>query len=404
LALGQEQAIWSLLQDDPDPTLRTRLIHRLRSLFIDPKELMVKQAEQDDVAIRRALLLAAGESVQGSTEANPSVAGNRRENALQDFIRQLVDLYQNDIDPGIHSAAEWTLIRLDQHEEMSRANNVLQKNVRRSDRQWYLSRHGHTMVVIPGPVQYLMGSPNDEAGRRNDERLHAVHVRNSFSIASKETTLEQFQRFTRDEPWHSSSESSTTVSSGSPQTMVSWYQAAAYCNWLSKEEGIPESQWCYLPNADGQFAAGMMVASDSSELHGYRLPTEKEWEYACRAGATTIRYFGRTDSFVPQYAVCAVNRRSEPLPTGLCKPNDFGLFDMLGNVAEWCQDSYQDDLRSSMSEPRNETDEIVDVQQRVVRGGSYQDPIERIRCAARSRYPANETLASVGFRVARNYP
>jgi formylglycine-generating enzyme required for sulfatase activity len=405
LALGREQAILSLLKDDPDPTLRTRLIHRLRSLFVDPKDLMAKQAEQDDVSIRRALLLAAGESVQASTQSNPSVAGNRRENALQDFIRQLVELYQNDIDPGIHAAAEWTLARLDQQEEMVRVGNVLQANGRQGDRQWYLSPHGHTMVVVPGPVQYLMGSPEDEPGRRHDERLHAVHIRNSFLIASRETTVDQFQRYLRDNPGQKSMESVSIESIGSPQTMVSWYQAAAYCNWLSKEEGIPESQWCYRPNTDGQYGSGMTIASDSGELRGYRLPTEKEWEYACRAGATTIRFFGRTEAFAAQYAVYSSGRVQQPLGTGLCKPNDFGLFDMLGNVSEWCQDSYRDDLRTSLNSPHvDDEDEIVSDQLRVARGASFQDAVERLRCAARSQHAASSMLHSVGFRVARNYP
>src|SRR5262249_45059949 len=117
------------------------------------------------------------------------------------------------------------------------------------------------------------------------------------------------------------------------------YEAAAYCNWLSKEEGIPEDQWCYLRNDSEKYEKGMTVRPNYLSLRGYRLPTEAEWEYTCRAGAVTARFYGETDELLPKYAWYAKNSRDRWLrPVGTLKPNDLGLFDMHGNDYEWCQD------------------------------------------------------------------
>src|SRR5208282_774010 len=124
-------------------------------------------------------------------------------------------------------------------------------------------------------------------------------------------------------------------------TAVDWYAASAYCNWLSEREGIPEDQWCYLKNTQGAYAEGMKLAPDYLSRGGYRLPTEAEMEYACRAGAVTSRYYGETEELLANYAWYQKNSTERTWPVGLLKPNDLGLFDMHGNVWTWCQERFK---------------------------------------------------------------
>src|SRR5262249_9264774 len=116
--------------------------------------------------------------------------------------------------------------------------------------------------------------------------------------------------------------------------------AAAYCNWLSEWEGIAEEEWCYLPNKHGKYTEGMRLVPDYLSREGYRLPSEAEWGCACRAGAMASRYYGESEELLGKYAWYTRNSQDRGmLRVGSLKPNDFGLFDMLGNALEWCQDS-----------------------------------------------------------------
>ena len=123
-----------------------------------------------------------------------------------------------------------------------------------------------------------------------------------------------------------------------PMNHVSWYHAAAYCNWLSQQEGLPKDQWCYLPNEQKKYDKGMKVPADFLQRKGYRLPTEVEWEYASRAAAMTSRHYGLSVDLLEQYARYQANSHNHAWPCGSLMPNDLGLFDTLGNVYEWCQE------------------------------------------------------------------
>jgi formylglycine-generating enzyme required for sulfatase activity len=189
---------------------------------------------------------------------------------------------------------------------------------------------------------------------------------------------------------------------------VSWYAAAAYCNWLSEEEGLAKDQWCYLPNQAGDYAEGMLIPADALQRTGYRLPAEAEWEYACRAGAVTSRYYGHSIDLLGAYARYQTNSRMRAWSCGSLLPNDLGLFDILGNMFEWCQEN-TNTSRSMNKEIGMEGKPVPETVHnnyaRFLRGGSYFFHTAFVRSAFRSNVVAPSSRNNdLGFRPARTYP
>jgi formylglycine-generating enzyme required for sulfatase activity len=249
------------------------------------------------------------------------------------------------------------------------------------------------MVRIAGPVEFMMGNRPEE-GNQGIERHHAERIDHSFEIGMTEVTVAQFQRFleSRGEArvWAQSADA--------PVTRVTWYDAAAYCNWLSEQEGLPPNQWCYEPNDEGKYADGMRIAPDFRKRRGYRLPTEAEWEFACRGGADTCRCYGDADELLSRYAWYAANTNEEYAPVARLLPNAFGLFDVHGNTTEWCQDAMRE-----YGNPDADLSPVRGEDFRVVRGGHSLSLAKSIRAAR--RFGDRPSYAEAGgFRLARSSP
>ncbi|MEM9645545.1 MAG: SUMF1/EgtB/PvdO family nonheme iron enzyme, partial [Planctomycetota bacterium] len=129
---------------------------------------------------------------------------------------------------------------------------------------------------------------------------------------------------------------------------IGFFEAASYCNWLSRQEGIPEEQWCYLPREDGLYAPGMQIAEDHLYRSGYQIPTPDLWEYACRGGTATPRPYGHGVELSSAFVRWMGTRVGTQQRIAYRKPNGFGLFDVLGNSYEWSVGLVE---RSQMNSP-----------------------------------------------------
>jgi formylglycine-generating enzyme required for sulfatase activity len=246
---------------------------------------------------------------------------------------------------------------------------------------------GMKLTLIP-PGEFLMGSPETETSRLANEDQHKVRITQTFYLGVREVTQAEYQEVMEKNP------SFFSVTGGGkerirgrttdqfPVERVSWDEAQAFCEKLTElqaEQTIQPAGWVY------------------------RLPTEAEWEYACRAGATGQFCFGDSDSRLADFAWYGesfLNGTSHP--TGKRKPNAFGLHDMHGNVWEWCGDWYAeyDDAPESVEDPRGPSQ----ASKRVNRGGSWCNLALSCRSATRSRDSPSFRSEHLGFRVARVPP
>ncbi len=389
LRMGDADQVWPLLKASPDPRLRTWIIHRFSSMEASPETIVQRLKVETDPSIRQALTLILGDAEPIDREA---------------LAPLLLAAYQSESDAGIHSAVEWVLRRWGNEAELNEIDRSLASEMPEGDRDWYITKHGYTMVVIPGPVELRMGSPYTEPDRSSLEQLHRKRIGRSFAIASKEVTVAQYQAFRREYPNLGRQVlRKYTPEDNCPQVSVTWFEAAAYCRWLSEKESVGEDEYCYPPIAE--IKPGMKLPPDYLRRTGYRLPTEAEWEYACRANTITSRYYGDADRLLGDYAWYLNVSDDRTWPVAMLKPNGFGLFDMLGNVQEWCQEAevaYAPSL-GFLSEDEEDTEPVNDSVQRLLRGGSFGLWPRDVRSACRGRSRTLNRYNNTGFRIARTY-
>jgi formylglycine-generating enzyme required for sulfatase activity len=247
--------------------------------------------------------------------------------------------------------------------------------------QWTLPHSSRTgffkLVLNPNPVPdsmvwiapgtFLMGSPTSDSEAKPDEfPQHEVTIAQGFWICKFEVTQQEYE----DVMGVSNNRSLGKAGPNAPVDSVSWFSATNYCGKLTERE-----------QALGRLPTGYV----------YRLPTEAEWEYACRADTQTRYTFGDDLEFLDNNVWWAGNGGSQPHPVGQKPPNAWGLFDMLGNVFEWCLDSYLPYPGSAAG---------TDSNLRNLRGGAFFCPLDVVRSACRNHATVPETRSAlVGFRA-----
>ena len=252
------------------------------------------------------------------------------------------------------------------------------------------------MVRINGGT-FTMGSPANEPDRNDNEVQHQVTV-SSFYMGKYEVTQKEYQEVMGTNP-------SNSKGDNLPVTNVSWFDVVEYCNKRSQKEGLTPAY-----TISGRIpATGYPITSATvtwnRNANGYRLPTEAEWEYACRAGTTTP--FSTGNNITTSQANYNGNNpynnnakgtyRESTTPVGSFAPNAWGLYDMHGNVIEWCWDWYGDYTNMAQTDPTGASSGSG----RVRRGGGWGSSAAGVRSADRSGITPSYRSIDRGFRLVR---
>lgn len=351
---GDQDFTRRLLHWETDPSLRSQIIENIAQ-DISPRgigEYLTRVNNETHADVRQAMLL-----------------GLAREELFKNFrelpgtwVTNLLKIYREDVDAGVHGAAERLLYIWKKDETVAQEREALRKTQAPAGtpigaRRWY---------VGPLRLTFSLVTPADQITDSAGQRLRP------FAIATREVSIKQVEDFCRTHPSYTPVFRTNT---GMPSTEPPLVIVRAFCNWLTSQE-MPAAEFCYEHRGDA-----IVPVANLRTRAGYRLPTMEEWKYACFADAATLYPHGNDPDLLRAYAVYRKKIGDNgPRHVGSLKPNRLGLFDMLGNAAEMCE---------------NPAGDIVLV------GGSYRQfpssPTAMTVPAGKDR----EFEAARGFRVVR---
>lgn len=384
--LGDTERLKEALSNSENPELRGNLIDTFSRHNL-PQSWLVEQIEDsaNSLPLRRACAHALALYSENRIPQTESLR-------FQSFIAQSPNTVQ---DPGLRSAIEAVCTRW----RLDVPNWQDSKDEMRTS-------EGQRMIVLRPEAPILRGSFANEPGRDGKkEILHPVKLKHSFALSDREITIEQVKRLLTD---FGSDQSYVDYakSDDCPAINISYYDAVKYCRLLSELEGISESEMCYPRVED--IHKDMVLPVDFMDRHSYRLPSESEFEFACRANTLTPRPFGFAKHLLSHYAWTFENSNETAHPVAKKLPNDLGFFDLLGNAFEWCQDIALE--RYPQFEQYEWKSDVLRVDtlptfeakaERIMRGGSFLYQPSNARSGHRDFQSPKDKRVYLSFRIAR---
>jgi len=426
LRQGDGESMLDVLRGDSggDPESLTQFIHRCRDRGISLVQLLdgVKRADvlrqtktgaarRTDDGVLYALLLALG-------EFEPADLPESQREAL---VEQLAAWHAADPSSAIHAATGW-LLRHWKRDELAR--KVDQTPARYDpDHEWFTlefvvppTNVYITFVVFPAG-EYLIGSPPDEADRLGIERPHRVRLTRPIAVGDREITWRQIRffdealQFNHHDAWEK--QFGHLLTPDEPAFGVNWFEAVSYCRWLTAQAQMPESDQCYADQQGLDKDAEGYPKDWPLDLdrRGFRLPTEAEWEIVGRSGTSTAYSFGNDAKLLGRYGWVHDNSdKTDGLggpsykwshAVGELRPGPRGMFDMHGNLDEWCHDWYREAAVDAVAGvPLDDPTGPPAGPERMSRGGAWGTVAAGCRTAHRGPILPNYRSFYIGFRVA----
>jgi len=394
LYLDQIDPAREMLAFRADPLARTEFYNRFQRWHGPPQVIAERLdalgGDSAETALRSGLCLAVGGLLESEVD-----------HAVLDRLRlTMARFYEQAPDAATHSAAGWALSRWG-----FPLPQILAAGERAPERQWIETPDDLTMVRIPAG-SFSMGDPNPDGSPQP-----SVTLSRPFYMADREIPVHSMRLFLGDSEARFLIERYPhlprllQLDDEAPAGEIPWDCALIFCNWLSLRDG---KQPCYrdADAVDESETIGKLSSASGQWLcdfsaNGYRLPTEAEWEYACRAGTTTNYSFGSGERWLDRYVVHLDNSRRQPSRIVTRFPNDWGLFDMHGNLGEWCWDWFE---LPNASAARADPQGPARGTERVSRGGHYFAAPADCRSASRGSFVPLIRVPLAGFRIVCSAP
>ncbi len=453
LRQGAREEILPIFEFAEDPEAMTQFIHRCRRRGVRAEEILelldtvekmspidlprdrLTQAQQVSPLVRGPAEVNVQAAVRGYSTRHARyallmalgefAAADIPEAKRQPLIEKLSAWYRHDPSSGIRGAAGWLLRQWGCDDLVREVDQTPIPYAQ--DREWFTRQiaagpaegpeksreHGAktiymTFVVIQ-PGTYTVGSPLDEPERGNDEHLHDVVLTQPIAISDREVTFTEMIACQQSGAVSFDYEGVIPQYGSSPDTALiasDWYDAVHFCRWLTQREGWSEDDQCYPDPAtldpekfplDEQSAVPRNWPVRVEGVSGFRLPTEHEWEIACRGDLRVAYAFGGDESWLGQYAWFRSNEGNKSVHVPKTRrPSWRGLFDMHGNISEWCHDWYEAYPSGTPINPMGPPESPT----RVLRGGGWLNDAANSRTAVRFYFAPTDRRGTFGFRIA----